>query len=68
MYTVVRSVRENSNEKNKGEEGGKKRRKREREGKKKEPKCCSNNTSLYSFRTEPAVGFTHEIMRGVETR
>lgn len=28
----------------------------------------SNNTSLYSFHIEPPVGFTHEIMRGVETR
>lgn len=68
MYTVVRSVRENSNEKNKGEGGGKKKEGKEGEGEKKEPKCCSNNTSLYSFRIEPAVGFTHEIMRGVETR
>lgn len=77
MYTVVRSVRENSNEKKEEEEGGKKKKqeeKRERGKKKKKKKRnqsvarCSNNTSLYSFHIEPPVGFTHEIMRGVETR
>lgn len=63
--------------KKKEEEGGGKKEARGKEGeggKKKKKKRnqsvarCSNNTSLYSFHIEPPVGFTHEIMRGVETR
>lgn len=54
---------------------GKKKQEEKRERKKKEEEeknqsvaRSSNNTSLYSFHIEPPVGFTHEIMRGVETR
>lgn len=71
----VRSERTATKKKRRG--GGEKKEARGKEGeggKKKKKKRnqsvarCSNNTSLYSFHIEPPVGFTHEIMRGVETR
>lgn len=73
MYTVVRSVRENSNEK-KGGGRGKKKQEEKRERKKKKKKrtkvLLDPRITLLctSFHIEPPVGFTHEIMRGVETR
>lgn len=63
--TVMKKRRGEGKKEARGKEG---EEKKEEEEKNQSVARSSNNTSLYSFHIEPPVGFTHEIMRGVETR